>query len=49
MVLFYSEIKSLRDNQDSDINENVSFLPSRIYMKELEAKYRLIQIIITTK
>ena len=28
MVLFYSEIKSLRDNQDSDINENVSFLPS---------------------
>ena len=28
MVLFYSEIKSLRDNQDSDISENSSFLPS---------------------
>ncbi len=31
MVLFYSEIKSMRDNQGSDNeneNENVSFLPS---------------------
>jgi hypothetical protein len=32
MVLFYSEIKSMRDNQGSNIseneNENVSFLPS---------------------
>jgi len=28
MVLFYSEIKSLHDNQDSDISENSSFLPS---------------------
>jgi hypothetical protein len=32
MVLFYSEIKSLGDNRDSDITENASFLPtSNIY------------------
>ena len=28
MVLFYSDIKSFSDNQDSDITENSSFLPS---------------------
>jgi hypothetical protein len=28
MVLFYSDIKTFSDNQDSDITENTSFLPS---------------------